>query len=211
MLEVRDLSAERSERCLFDGLSLRLESGQLMQVAGPNGVGKTTLLGMVAGLSQPLSGEIFWNGISIAEDPQAFRRSFSYLGHLSGMKAALSASENLSFALALRGLKVSVSAVFGALEQVGLRGYEHTPVNQLSAGQKRRVALARLRLEAAPLWILDEPFTALDRKGVSELEHLLGEHAIQGGMVLFTTHHDLADRLPVKVLDVAAFRPRSVS
>lgn len=192
---------------LFSGLDFDLAAGQVLQVAGPNGVGKTTLLSIVAGLCPAEAGELAWQGRPVAEDVSAFRAAFSWLGHQSGLKLMLSPRENLDWLLRLRGMAPAAAAVEAALARVGLEGYEDVPVARLSAGQKRRVALARLFLEGRPLWILDEPFTAIDRAGVAELEAWLAAHAAAGGMVLLTTHHEFAPGFPVTRLDVADFRP----
>ena len=192
---------------LFSGLGFRLFPGQVLQVAGPNGVGKTTLLSIVAGLCPAESGALWWQDRPVADDVAGFRSAFTWLGHHPGLKLMLSPLENLHWLLGLRGLAVDVPAIVEALERVGLYGYEDVPVARLSAGQKRRVALARLFLEKCPLWILDEPFTAIDRAGVAELEGWLRDHAAAGGLVLLTTHHEFAAGFPVTRLDVANFRP----
>lgn len=192
---------------LFRGLDFRVAPGQVLQVAGPNGVGKTTLLSMVAGLCPVEAGELAWQGCSVAEDPAAFRAAFTWLGHHPGLKLMLSARENLRWLLRLRGLVADDGAIEAALARIGLYGYEDVAVARLSAGQKRRVALARLFLERCPLWILDEPFTAIDRAGVAELEGWLRDHVAAGGLVLLTTHHEFAPGFPVTRLDVADFRP----
>lgn len=208
MLKVEELAVERSEHLLFAGLTFSLCPGQLLQVAGPNGAGKTTLLGVVAGLVPLQSGRLLWNGQDIAEDRRNFSRFCSYIGHAPGLKASMTACENLRMALALRGQSLSFAELAEALAAQGLRGYEHTPVAQMSAGQKRRVALARLSLEKTPLWILDEPFTAIDRRGVMELEQRLMAHAASGGMVLFTTHHPLPEGMGVHEVDLRHYRLR---
>ena len=195
---------------LFGGLDFRLSPGEMLQVAGPNGVGKTTLLNIVAGLCPAEAGELRWRGRAVDDDPAAFRASFTWIGHLPGLKLMLSARENLASLLRLRGLAAEADAIVAALDRVGLAGYEDVAVGRMSAGQKRRVALARLFLEGRPLWILDEPFTAIDRAGVAELEGWLGQHAAAGGMVLLTTHHEFAPGFPVTRLDVADFRPALV-
>lgn len=208
VLEARQLEATRDDRVLFTALDFTLAPGGIIQVAGPNGAGKTTLLNLVAGLVSPSAGQVLWRGVPVENDPSAFRASLSFLGHLGGLKLALSPLENLSFLCSLRGLTIAEDRLWAALKKVGLYGYEDVPMARLSAGQKRRVGLARLIVEQAPLWILDEPFTAIDRGGVQELEGWLGEHVAGGGMVLLTTHHEFAPDFPVQRLDVAAFRPR---
>lgn len=208
MLEARQLEATRDDRVLFTALDFRLEPGGILQIAGPNGAGKTTLLCLVAGLVGASHGDVLWQGRPVNDDPAAFRAGFSFLGHLGGLKLALSPVENLRFLIRLRGAAVTDAALWAALKKVGLYGYEDVPLARLSAGQKRRASLARLFVEGAPLWILDEPFTAIDRKGVEELEGWLGEHIAGGGMVLLTTHHEFAPDFHVQRLDVASFRPR---
>ena len=144
----------------------------------------------------------------MADDPGAFRADFSWLGHQPGIKLMLTPRENLQWLARLRGRAPSAAELETALDRVGLYGYEDVPLARLSAGQKRRAGLARLFVEQRPLWILDEPFTAIDRQGVTELEGWLEGHAAAGGMVLLTTHHEFAPGFPVQRLDVADFRPR---
>ncbi len=207
MLDARHLQASRDDRVLFTGLGFRLSPGTVMQVAGPNGAGKTTLLNGIAGLFPLDDGELLWAGQPVSEDPLRFRRDLTWLGHQSGLKLMLTPLENLVWLSRLRGEEPGQPAIEAALDKVGLYGYENVPLARLSAGQKRRAGLARLFVEKRPLWILDEPFTAIDRQGVAELEGWLQEHAAAGGMVLLTTHHEFAAGFPVQRLDVAAFRP----
>ena len=197
MLELQNLDVWRDDRCLYQALSLTLRPGQVAQIMGPNGVGKTTLLKQIAGLSHFMSGDIRWKNQPVSADLQQFQRDVLFLGHLAGIKSALTVAENLNILAACRGRRLTMNRLDSALGQVGLRGYDDTPVAQLSAGQKRRVALARLFTEAPLLWLLDEPFTAIDQTGVCELEGWLADHAEQGGMVLLTTHHRLTLRCPV--------------
>lgn len=207
VLEARQLAVSRDDRLLFRGLDFTLAPGQVLQLAGPNGVGKTTLLSIVAGLCPAEAGALLWQGMPVADDPAAFRTAFTWLGHQPGLKLMLTARENLAWLLRLRGLPVDAGAIEAALARVDLQGYEDVAVARLSAGQKRRVALARLFIEGCPLWILDEPFTAIDRAGVAELEGWLRAHVQAGGMVLLTTHHEFAADFPVTRLNVADFRP----
>lgn len=188
LLELHNLSCERDERCLFVGLTLTFNAGDLVQIGGPNGAGKTTLLRALAGISQDYQGEIRYSGQILSAVRWEFACDSLYLGHLAGIKKALSPSENLSWYLAQTGGSENINQ---ALSSVGLYGYEDTPCHQLSAGQLRRVALARLHLSRARIWILDEPFTAIDKKGVSQLEALIAQQVMQGGIVILTSHQDL--------------------
>lgn len=200
MLELRDLDAWRDDRCLFSGLSLSLAPGEVMQIRGANGVGKTTLLQRLAGLAGQLApGAVRWRGEDIRDTPD-FRRDLLYLGHLPGIRPALTVAENLVFLARCRGLSLGHAALEAALTRVGLSGLATCQAGQLSAGQKRRVALARLFTEPVPLWVLDEPFTAIDQAGVAELERWIGEQAGQGGIVLLTTHHALRLAVPLRQL-----------
>ena len=191
MLEAKSLSCVRDERILFSELSFSVQPGDIIQVEGPNGAGKTSLLRILAGLARPDGGEVCWRGRSTLRDRAAYQQDLLFIGHQPGIKAVLTPFENLQFYQAVRGA-ADHQAIWRALEQVGLVGDEDLPVAQLSAGQQRRVALARLWLSAAPLWILDEPLTAIDKQGVAELISLFEQHAQRGGMVLLTTHQDLA-------------------
>ena len=204
MLELQNLEAWRDDRCLYQALSFVLQPGQVAQVLGPNGVGKTTLLKQIAGLSSLMAGDVRWQNLSVAADRQRFQRDVLFLGHLAGIKSALTVTENLQILAACRGEALSDDRLATALHRVGLSGYDDTPVAQLSAGQKRRVALARLFTEAPLLWLLDEPFTAIDQAGVSELEGWLADHVEQGGMVMLTTHHRLNLRCPVLPVELVA-------
>lgn len=189
LLELRDLGCERDERVLFAGLNLQLSAGDVVQIGGPNGAGKTTLLRALAGVSGDYEGEILYSGQPLSASSWEFSRDRLYLGHLPGIKKSLTPSENLAWYLAQTGGRVSID---DALTAVGLYGYEDTPCYQLSAGQLRRVALARLHLSDARIWILDEPFTAIDKVGVSQLEALISRQSLQGGVVILTSHQDLS-------------------
>ncbi len=193
LLEVKDLYCERDERVLFQDLSFSLNSGEVLQVEGPNGSGKTTLLRILSGLSRAFEGELFWKGQPLAEGRDDFLESLLYYGHLPGVKATLTPEENLRWYAALHPQTDTITErIHEALASVGLYGYEDVPCHSLSAGQNRRVSLARLYLSRAPLWILDEPFTAIDKRGVAAKEALIEEHAANGGSVILTTHHELA-------------------
>jgi heme exporter protein A len=196
LLELRDLVCERDDAPLFAPLSLALRRGDVVQLEGPNGVGKTSLLRCVGGLSSRYRGDMRWLGVPLERQRSEFAATSIFLGHATGLKAALSARENLLWWASLRGLDAGANAD-AALARVGLAGYEFSPCYQLSAGQQRRAALARLFVATADLWILDEPFTAIDRQGVSELEGWLASFADNGGAVLLTTHQTLALPRPV--------------
>lgn len=191
MLEVTNLTAIRDERVLFENLSFSLQCGDLVQIEGRNGTGKTTLMRIVAGLGDKEEGDIKWNGESIQSNREDFHQSLLFLGHQTGVKRDLTAFENLRFYQSIHAPLTSDQQIFDALTQVGLAGREDVPVAQLSAGQQRRVALARLWLSEQVLWILDEPLTAIDKQGVKVLENLFLEHANNGGIVLLTTHQDM--------------------
>ncbi|WP_107851391.1 cytochrome c biogenesis heme-transporting ATPase CcmA [Oceanimonas marisflavi] len=196
MLEANALTCVREERTLFSELSLRVSPGELVQIAGPNGAGKTSLLRLLAGLSRPYGGEVHWQGENIEHCRDGYHQELFYLGHQAGIKHELTAYENLAFFRRMHH-QGSDANLWEVLAQVGLAGLEDQYAGQLSAGQKRRVALARLWLGGPKLWILDEPFTAIDKHGVKVLERLFLEHTDAGGMVLITTHQDLnlcADR-----------------
>lgn len=195
MFEALNLSCVRDERTLFSGLSFTVLPGEMVQIEGRNGAGKTSLLRILAGLSSPDAGEVRWQGVSTRSQRDVFHQELLYLGHQPGIKSVLTAFENLAFYLSVSSPSVrgdaAAEAIYQALENVGLLGYEDVTVAQMSAGQQRRVALARLWLSNAPLWILDEPLTAIDKQGVATLIALFEQHAEQGGMVLLTTHQDL--------------------
>lgn len=190
MLEAQGLSCIRDERALFTGLSFAIHPGELVQIEGPNGAGKTSLLRILAGLSSPDQGEVMWQGESIARNRDGYNQTLLYIGHHAGVKEVLTPFENLSFFQQANG-KNDHDAIWQALSQVGLVGYEDVPVAQLSAGQHRRVALARLWISDAQLWILDEPLTAIDKQGVMHLVSLFEQHALHGGIVVLTTHQDM--------------------
>lgn len=185
---------------LFADLSFSLSPGEILQIAGPNGAGKTTLLRIIAGLSSRYEGELRWSGQDIRECRSEFQRHSHYLGHAAGMKAVLSPLDNLRWSCALRGDYSADAAIFGALDKVGLAGYEYHPCMALSAGQQRRVNLARLFCTPASLWILDEPFTAIDQAGVAEIESWLAEFVAVGGMVLLTSHQPLSPALKARMV-----------
>ncbi len=191
LLELRDVSCERDDAPLFEPLSFALAAGDIVQLEGANGIGKTTLLRCIGGLSSRWHGEMRWCGNPLSRRRAEFAAATIYLGHAIGLKAALSARENLQWWTGLRGIDTR-AAIDSALERVGLCGYEDNPCYQLSAGQQRRVGLARLFLSDAKLWILDEPFTAIDRRGADELEQWIAARAAAGGAILLTSHQPLS-------------------
>ncbi len=192
-LEAVALACERDWRLLFEQLELRLEKGQMLQISGPNGSGKTSLLRLLCGLMQPTAGQILLQGQPLESKRSELARNLLWIGHAAGIKGLLTPEENLAWLCALHQ-PADREAIWQALAQVGLRGFEDVPCHTLSAGQQRRVALARLYLAPPPLWILDEPFTALDKHGVAQLEAHLARHCEQGGLVVLTTHHTLAEK-----------------
>ncbi|CAE6897917.1 but its exact role is uncertain. Responsible for energy coupling to the transport system [Vibrio sp. B1REV9] len=191
MLEVSNLTAIRDERILFEKLQFEIKPGELVQIEGRNGTGKTTLLRIVTGLGDREEGIIKWKGELIEKARDVFHQDLLFLGHQTGVKRELTALENLRFYQSIHNNRSSDEEIFAALAQVGLAGREDVPVAQLSAGQQRRVALARLWLSNQILWILDEPLTAIDKQGVKVLESLFARHADNGGIVVLTTHQDM--------------------
>ena len=190
-LRANALTCVRGERTLFTGLNLEVSAGEWLHVRGENGIGKTSLLRLLSGLTKPAAGEIFWNEQLISADPSEYHRNLLFLGHRDSLKEDLTALENLSIATALDGIAVTEDEILLALHRFGLRGREDLPVNCLSAGQKRRVLLARLLLRQAKLWILDEPFNALDVRAVEMLSELILEHIASGGMAIMTSHQEI--------------------
>ena len=190
-LEVSQLQCVRGERSLFDGLGFRLTSGELLYLRGANGAGKTSLLRLLCGLSRPEAGQILWNARSVDDQPEAFRRDLFYLGHHNALQEALTVDDNLAFYAALAGVVPNPADTARALERMGLRGCQRRLVRQLSQGQKRRVALSRLMLNSASLWILDEPFVALDHASITLLADVIGQHLQRGGMAVLTSHQQV--------------------
>ncbi|MFK3869733.1 cytochrome c biogenesis heme-transporting ATPase CcmA [Pseudoalteromonas rhizosphaerae] len=190
MLHIKSVTCIKQERCLFADLNFSLKSGQIMQLAGPNGAGKTSLLRIIAGFSAPDEGQVMWQGESIAKNYDEFARQLLFIGHKTGVNSQLSAIENLRFWLQIQGYDTEQD-LYSLLAKIGLVGIEDVPVRTLSAGQQRRVALIRLWLNDAKLWVLDEPFTALDKAGIAFLQQRFLAHLAQGGAILLTTHQDL--------------------
>lgn len=202
LLRTNNLTCIREERMLFEALELNFFAGDIVQIEGPNGAGKTSLLRILAGLSQPYDGEIYFKNSNIANHREHFYQNLLYLGHLPGVKGEMTAQENLAFNLALHGINASNAET--TLAEVNLLGFEDALAAHLSAGQHRRIALARLWQSQHKIWILDEPFTAIDKVGVKKLEQLILQHANNGGCVILTTHQDLslpAERIKNIMLD----------
>ncbi|MCC6210562.1 MAG: cytochrome c biogenesis heme-transporting ATPase CcmA [Burkholderiales bacterium] len=187
MLETSALACERGGLPLFAGLGFALAAGGLLRVRGPNGAGKTTLLRALAGLSRPAAGTIRWRGNPIGDD---YRREMLFLGHAPGVKDELTVLENLGFAVRLSGRENGECGK--ALERLGIARLADLPARYLSQGQRKRVALARLALSAEiPLWLLDEPYAALDVDGIASVRDLCAAHLARGGLVVLTSHQDV--------------------
>jgi len=193
-LEIRSLACSRGDTPLFRDVSFAVAAGEWVGVRGANGSGKTTLLRCVAGLTRPDSGSVTWDGKSTSESGAQFRSAMLYAGHAAGIKDELSAAENLRDALALREAPPSDEALRESLGAVGLGRIRHIPARRLSAGQRRRIGMARLVLDPATLWILDEPLTALDSEGEAMFASLLERHLQRGGSALVATHHAIGAR-----------------
>lgn len=202
LLELRDLSCVRGGRALFSHLDCRLSAGQLLRVRGANGAGKTSLLRMLCGLLAPAAGQVRWRGERIADWGSDYGRELVYLGHAAALKDDLTAAENLSVACLLGGRLATPMQIRAALVAAGLPDRQRAPARQLSQGQRRRVALARLLLCGdAPLWVLDEPFNALDSSATEWLCGVLAAHLQHGGLVVLTSHQDVAlDTLAAQIL-----------
>ncbi len=190
LLQINDLACIRDDRVLFEHLSLSLDSGQMLLVEGRNGSGKTSLLRILTGLKLADEGDILWDGESITTLTADYYEQVNYVGHHDGVKRELTCLENLRLVQAM-GKPADIN-LDDALERVNLYRYGDTPVSNLSAGQKRRLALARLLVAESKLWILDEPFTSLDRKSMTSFEAMFEQHLRQQGMIVMTSHHDIA-------------------
>ena len=194
VLSAVNLGCERDERYLFSGVNFRLKAGEMLRIQGVNGSGKSSLLRLLCGLAQPSSGHVECFGQTLVKPQGCFASRLLWIGHAAGVKSLLTVEENLSWLGALH-TGADASVIGQALAAVGLRGFEDTLCHALSAGQQRRVALARLYLpDTPPLWLLDEPFTSLDAAGTAQLESHLAMHCQRGGTVVLTTHHELTER-----------------
>ncbi|MFV3073856.1 heme ABC exporter ATP-binding protein CcmA [Niveispirillum fermenti] len=209
LLAARSLTCLRGERVVFTALDFTLPAGGALVLVGPNGSGKSSLLRLLAGLSRPFAGALLWNGADIIQDPDAHRGRLRYAGHQDAVKPTLTALENLSVWAGLDGLPEPEDRSRQALRRMSMAHVADMPGRYLSAGQKKRVNLARLALAPAalaPLWLLDEPATALDRDSIDRLAALIAAHRADGGMVVLSTHSEL-DVPDAIMLDMAAFGP----
>ncbi len=193
-LVATSLTCIKRDRVLFDNLNLQLQAGELMYLRGPNGAGKTSLLRILTGLSRPEAGTVTFDSVPVQRSDSPFYQQSIYLGHKSGLSSALSALDNLSYWCAQHRVTTTRHQIVNVLDTVGVTGLEDIPVAMLSAGQQRRVALARLWLKPARFWVLDEPFTALDVSGVALLESAFKQHVDEGGAIITTSHQPLSAR-----------------
>ena len=200
MLEAAELECERGTRRLFRGISFAVTAGELLRVAGANGSGKTSLLRILSGLASPSAGVVRWKGQPIGALREEYARELVYIGHAPAVKDDLTPSENLAIACRLAGRPAGGEALRAALGQLGV---PELPVRKLSQGQRRRAALARLWVSDAPLWLLDEPYSALDANGMAALNGRIGSHAAAGGAVVYTTHQEVGIR-STQVVDLGA-------
>lgn len=199
LLQGRNLAALRGERLIFAGIGFELDNGGLLKLTGRNGAGKSTLIRMIAGLVAPFAGSLHWNGAEVSRDREAFLADLIYAGHQDGLKTALTATENLDLFARLRG--TSDRDAVAALGSFGIAELADLPVRYMSAGQRRRVSLARLLMTPARLWLLDEPLTALDTGAIAQLGSVVDAHRDAGGMVIAATHADLPGQ-PGSVLEI---------
>lgn len=187
-----ELTCLRGDRLVFTGLDFRLAPGGALVLLGPNGSGKSSLLRVMAGLLKPIRGTLSWDGAGVADEPDLHRAKVQYVGHLDAVKPVLTAAENLAFWASLGGAADPAANARSALERLGVPHIANVPGRYLSAGQKRRLNLARLLAAPKPLWLLDEPTVALDRAAIALFEGLIAEHRAGGGLVVLSTHTDIA-------------------
>lgn len=201
MLVCKNLSCIKQDRTLFEDLSFIIEKGDAVHLIGENGAGKTSLLRIIAGLSEPAAGELQWNGLSCHSITSTFKKDVLYLGHKLALQPNLTAIENLTYWMSLHTDTINCD-LYSVLAKFGLTGLEDLPVKMLSAGQQRRVSLSRLMCKSAEFWILDEPFTSLDVAGVKMLNEVLCCHVDDGGMLLLTSHSTLSAELNVRLFEL---------
>jgi heme exporter protein A len=204
-LTLTQLACAKGGRELFRDVNCTLSAGHWLYVSGANGVGKTSLLRMLCGLAPVEAGQILWNGQPIGAQCDNYRQDLCYLGHLNALQESMTVQENLLFGSALGGLALAASQCQAVLTRFGLRGRSQQLVRHLSQGQKRRVALSHLALSSARLWVLDEPYVAMDEAGISLLAGLIASHLDQGGLVVLTSHQKVAiDQHPAQLLELKA-------
>jgi heme exporter protein A len=201
LFEARSLCCIRDDRVLFESLDFQINPGQALVLEGRNGSGKTSLLRILCGIRLPESGQLLWEGVDIFRLGPEFHEHIAYLGHKDGSKLDLTPLENLRIAQGLGKPRKGID-LEQALDQVGLYGFEDVPTRNLSAGQQRRLAIARLLVTDARLWILDEPFTSLDRKGIEHMERLFETHLMHGGMAAMTTHHRIGFKDDIQLIRI---------
>lgn len=201
----RQLRCIRGNQTLFQSLNLQLDAGQWLYLQGENGAGKTSLLRILAGLTLPAEGEVLWQNTPIGKQRATYHQDLLYIGHHAGLKEDLTLTENLRAQLAIDGVKVTNTAIREALTRMGLGKRQHLPARVLSAGQKRRGLLARALLRPAKLWILDEPFNALDVQAIAHAQDLLKSHLANGGLLVLTSHQtpDLGNEAPGFILNLS--------
>lgn len=207
LLQANQITCLRNECLLLDNLNFQLSAGELLQIVGANGSGKTSLLRILMGLLQPERGELFWKGVPIQHDREAYYRHLCYLGHQQGIKKNLTVTENLRFTFTEKTYEQN--DIQQAIDEIGLSGYEEQLARQLSQGQRQKLALAKLLLSDATLWLLDEPLAALDLESAHKIQRLFAKKITEGGAIILTTHHPLTfDNLQTRLLNLT---PESVS
>jgi heme exporter protein A len=187
-LALSHLACERNDHILFENLNRSVSSGEVLLIRGSNGVGKSSLLRIIVGLLSPSEGVVIWNGQSIQKNYEQYTAQLIYIGHQNGLRSQLTVHENI---IAWFGFIAMKEEAFHYLAQLNLINYLHTPIYKLSAGQQRKVALMRLIVQAAPIWILDEPFTGVDEEGHNLFISIMQTHLINNGLIIMSSHHDL--------------------
>lgn len=201
-LAIQHISFERNHRALFHCLTGDIQPGECLQITGHNGSGKSTLLRVLAGLLEPLNGEILWQTTSIFKEREIYHQQLHYLGHQNSIKRSLTVYENLTLSTAIANVSLHKTTIQHVLQRLHLSHALQTPAAHLSAGQLRRLSLSRLLLYPKPLWILDEPSTALDAKGQQILSELLNQHLATKGLAIIATHQTLELQHPIKIMQI---------